>query len=398
MLEAFICFVLFEPICVNDTFYKDWYTMDQLPKKPLMPALAGLRGVGALWVVASHMQITLTSTNPGIRHLMWHGWLAVDFFFMLSGFVISYVYLERFATPQSLKNMGSFLWARFIRIYPATVVVLCCLWLPCFLTLKYLHFDIDPEIITKQGFILQVLLLNGLGFIDGGGWNGPSWALSSEFVLYCGFPFIALYIVRLKSKVVLWVHLALVLATVIGIALVLYHGNKFMLARQYTLIRAFSEFIMGCLLYKIFSQKSTASKTWLENPFMRNWAGLVSLGVIVIMSVVVVHPFWRFLYLIFFGIIILSAAQPGVLFTKLFSNPIMQKIGTLSFTLYLIHYFILSINRSILKKFLVRDGVAVDIGFALISLVMIFAGSWLLYTYVEKPAKKWLTAKRPSLQ
>ena len=84
-------------------------------QKPHFVVLDGLRGVAALLVVIFHF---LERLNPG-HSTMWmgHGFLAVDFFFCLSGFVIGYAYDDRIAQM----GLGSFLKARLIRLHPMVV-------------------------------------------------------------------------------------------------------------------------------------------------------------------------------------------------------------------------------------------------------------------------------------
>src|ERR1700755_381921 len=84
--------------------------------KPHYPVLDGLRGVAALAVVTMH--ICEAHSTSSLDMLMNHGYLAVDFFFLLSGFVIGYAYDDRW----SKMTLGGFFKRRLIRLQPMVVM------------------------------------------------------------------------------------------------------------------------------------------------------------------------------------------------------------------------------------------------------------------------------------
>src|SRR4051812_39939869 len=85
--------------------------------KPHYPILDGLRGTAALLVVIFHL---LEAYYPELdKHPMHHGYLAVDFFYMLSGFVVGYAYDDRWAKGMTIKQ---FLKIRLIRLHPLVIL------------------------------------------------------------------------------------------------------------------------------------------------------------------------------------------------------------------------------------------------------------------------------------
>ena len=94
-----------------------------LASKPKYEILDGLRGVAAMLVVAFHLFETY-SKGPAFQ-IINHGYLAVDFFFVLSGFVIGYAYDDRWGKSLTLKN---FFKRRLIRLHPMVVMGRC--WEP----------------------------------------------------------------------------------------------------------------------------------------------------------------------------------------------------------------------------------------------------------------------------
>ena len=85
-------------------------------------ALTGLRIVAAVWVVLHHFEGVVTQAfgeylRP-LHPLMATGWLGVDLFFLLSGFVLTHSYLHRMGATFSLRGSACFLWARIARVWP----------------------------------------------------------------------------------------------------------------------------------------------------------------------------------------------------------------------------------------------------------------------------------------
>src|SRR6185437_5966857 len=91
-------------------------TQSLLSSKPHYPILDGLRGVASLTVVIFHIFETFATSH--IDQIINHGYLAVDFFFLLSGFVIGYAYDDRW----SGMNFYGFAKKRLIRLQPMVIM------------------------------------------------------------------------------------------------------------------------------------------------------------------------------------------------------------------------------------------------------------------------------------
>jgi peptidoglycan/LPS O-acetylase OafA/YrhL len=358
--------------------------MDSDFKKPYIKSLVGLRGLGALWVVGCHMAISLHSVSKPVLNFISNGWLAVDFFFILSGFVLTYSYAKNFKDSIKINDVYSFLKNRIVRIYPLTFFVLVFMWLPMFLFLQLLKFDIDPLIRSPLVFFYQLFLLNGIGIpASRAGWNGPSWALSSEFFLYCIFPIISAIFSKVKAA---WQNFMCIVFIFIGLLILSFlinHGRQFMLPEEFTLIRAGSEFILGCLLCNLFILKK-------ENYFtIFNKIAWLSVLIVVLLSFKPIHPIFQFVFLILFSLIIYGFSEPNKITKSIFENSVLQYIGNLSFAIYIVHYFVLSVIRTLLKKIFVFDVFVNDVVFICVSLFFIIIGSHILYKNIELKAILW---------
>ena len=142
--------------------------------------LDALRGVAALVVVLFHLLETFTNGNNHIQ-LINHGYLAVDFFFVLSGFVIGYAYDDRWGKM----SLGNFFKRRLIRLHPMIIVGMFI----GAVTLFFQQAAIFPAIAQTPLWKVIVVMVLGFALIPVGpnldlrGWNetyplnGPAWTL-----------------------------------------------------------------------------------------------------------------------------------------------------------------------------------------------------------------------------
>ena len=156
-----------------------------LESKPHYEILDGLRGVAAIMVIIFHFFETHSEGNHVIQ-IVNHGYLAVDFFFMLSGFVIGYAYDDRW----DKMTLGTFFKRRVIRLHPMVImgsIIGAALYFfqdsPCFPMMEG----------VSVGTVLLVMLL-GCTLLplplkwDIRGWtemhplNGPAWSLYYEYI------------------------------------------------------------------------------------------------------------------------------------------------------------------------------------------------------------------------
>ena len=153
-------------------------------KAEYFPALTGLRFVLAVWVIVDHlagkgmMLDTFSQSLPGAAaRVMQSGYLAVQTFFILSGFVLAETYG---ATRWNRKKLTDYAVARFARVYPAYFFSLVVV---SYFIVKYLLFA--PGGASKGGRLVDyVFLLQGWLPPLGVGWNTPAWSLSCEFFFY----------------------------------------------------------------------------------------------------------------------------------------------------------------------------------------------------------------------
>jgi peptidoglycan/LPS O-acetylase OafA/YrhL len=147
-------------------------------RKPPLPALTGIRTLLAFNIVLFHF--TPPYLGP-IRPFVEHGFVFVNVFFLISGFILSYNYFDRGANL----NKRDFWLARFSRLYPVYLLVLI-------ISLKMLEIEWHARSRTEfwQGFILSPLLLQGWSPSLATFWNTVAWTLSCEVAFYAAFPWL----------------------------------------------------------------------------------------------------------------------------------------------------------------------------------------------------------------
>ncbi|MFM9975397.1 MAG: acyltransferase family protein [Beijerinckiaceae bacterium] len=139
--------------------------------------------------------------------------LGVDFFFILSGFVIAKTYLHKIHDTASF---GTFMWRRFARLYPLHLLTLL-IGIAGGLVIGHrgLQEGTNPEIFSSTAIIANLTLTHSLGVTQYGSFNIPSWSISAEMFVYALFPLFALMVTRLSVLVNALLVVAYIVATVL---------------------------------------------------------------------------------------------------------------------------------------------------------------------------------------
>ncbi len=336
-----------------------------------LPGLTGLRGVGAIWVMLFHFQQGINV--PVLRR----GYLGVDLFFVLSGFILSHVYGDSLARPD-LASYLTFLKVRLARIYPVHLLTLLVLALVVIFVPHFTAPYHDPaRAFGLPGFVASLFLVQTWGFAPGSMWNGPSWSLSAEWLAYLVFPFLLVPLGRLVSP---WraALTAVVVLVVLTAILSVLHYREFDAATRAGMVRMAAEFTIGCLVYRVFRSGAAIG------------IGLVTAAWVVLLVVgLAAEPsLWADCVVVAcFGLTVWLGAQPtGPVAWGLSRAPIVF-LGEISYSLYMTHWIVLQLAnwaartaRLSPSSLPLRDGVAV---------AMIFVLSYVCYRYVEMPGRTW---------
>ena len=145
-----------------------------------VPALTGIRALAALLVLGLHAEVHVPVGLHSLLPFVARGYLGVDFFFVLSGFIISHVYLSSLARPNR-QALSIFLWHRLIRIYPVHVAVLAAMVSLVWVARGAGILLTNPQEGQAASVFWNLMLMQAWGVADHPGWNIPSWSVSAEW-------------------------------------------------------------------------------------------------------------------------------------------------------------------------------------------------------------------------
>ena len=214
-----------------------------------LPQLTAFRFFAAAWVVLFGFFPLLRPEGAigSEPQLLTKGYLGVELFFVLSGFILSHVYMR--AWGEGRFRYGPFLWARIARIYPLHLATLAAIGLAA-AAAAALGVAPDHDVASLASLPANLTLTNAWGLAPTGSWNHPSWSISAEWAAYLAFPAFAAAAWPLRRRPVL--ALALGLAGLFAAYALFPRLAGFPLTRATTgwgALRIVPPFFYGCVLH-----------------------------------------------------------------------------------------------------------------------------------------------------
>jgi peptidoglycan/LPS O-acetylase OafA/YrhL len=349
---------------------------DLLKSKQHYEILDGLRGVAAIAVVIFHfMEIVYTPDNNFISH----GFLAVDFFFCLSGFVIAYAYDNR------IGNMGmkAFFISRVIRLHPLVVVGT---------VLGLIGFIWDPFMAPPAAYgpgQLTLLFLFGILMIPyptvAERWynlfnlNAPSWSLFWEYVANIVYG-IVLWKLSRRTLLLLLLIAAAVLCYVsytVGNLLGGWSGETFWQGGA----RISYSFLAGMLVYRYRLS-------------IKNKLGFTGLSIHLLAALLMPATRWNWItelvaVVLYFPVIIMLGAGAGL---HSAAKGLCNFLGKLSYPLYMTHYMVMFAFANYYNKYKPDTPHLAII--VLVGLLALIGFAYLVMTVFDTPVRKYLSKLR----
>lgn len=286
--------------------------------------LTALRIVAALWVVLADYWLDLKGAGP-LPTLVAEGKLGVELFFVLSGFILSHVYLDAFGARRF--RYGGFLWARLARIYPLHIATLVAVGVMA-VAATALGQPMAHPVLYWPALPSNLLLVNAWGFNIDAGWNHPAWSISAEWFAYLLFPVFALIAWALRDRPRMAVAGALVILA--GIYPLFERLAGFSLndaTIAWGALRIVPCFLYGCainLLWRARLIRTPRAAVLATFAFLAISAGLAAVAAPPALIVAA------------FGGLILSLASLTSTGSKLFANPVGVYLGEVSFAVYMV--------------------------------------------------------------
>ncbi len=350
------------------------------PRQPAFDALTGLRALAALWVIAYHYRSGVFS-SLGANHVLpvlGFGYLGVDLFFILSGFVIWHAHGPEMAHP-TLRKFVRFICLRAARLYPVYLFTLAIfagmVWLLPALGFQVVRSGDYP----LKHFILSILLVQTWGLTRELTWNFPSWSVSAEWFCYLLFPVAAVIGARLgRGAIVAGILLLLMAVTTAYLTSFDLTMNQAIGGRA--LVRATTEFALGCLLRALQDRARTEAWPWT--------AITVAVAAVWVASFYTPLPV-EVVAIPLFATLVLAGSVHGNVVSRVLSWRPFMAIGGASYSLYLMQAPVEKAATD-LEQFLspsrpIQSGIIVAIYIGLLAV-----GSTLVHLLVESPSRRWL--------
>ncbi|MBL8543826.1 MAG: acyltransferase [Hyphomonadaceae bacterium] len=361
--------------------------MPQLAYPQDIKPLTSLRFIAAFWVLLYHFKDHL-GLELGRFGLVADGYLGVDLFFTLSGFILTHVYLTSLDAGRF--GYGGFLKNRIARVYPMHLAALAAM-LVLFAGAALLGVgESNPDAFRLSDLPAHLLMIHAWGATPSVGWNFPSWSISAEWAAYLAFPLIAALVLKAQRWSGAFVVGTLALCAASFWALSNLHdlmpwvGRDFsQMTAQIGALRIMPSFLLGVALYA-FGRNHAAPKSWAW-PIVAVSAGWI--------ATVTALGLWE--GLVWFG---LAGLLYGLAETARhnidapLSGRAFVFLGASSYALYMIHLPIDIVWFHALERVGITEtsDLTLRIGAVIGVFVVCIAASAIAYLCIEEPARKWV--------
>lgn len=353
-----------------------------------------MRGLLALFVVLFHLPV-----DHHLRDLplVMHGYLFVDYFFVLSGFVIAHSYGRRIETGAQGRD---FLIKRVARVWPLHAVMLG-LFVGLEVVRALTQFDSVPPFTGDRapwGIVTNLLMVEALGTHGHQTWNGPAWAVSAEMLCYVVFAGMML-VLRGRALLMAGLIAAGGLAVLILFAPEADYAAWMNTTWRLGWARALYGFFLGLMVYRIWSWRPAPGSGLLE-------AGLIAVALVFVWFAV--GPWTVLSSLVFAPLMWVLAGDRGPVARALTFRPLV-KLGDVSYGVYLIHMFLITLMMITARKLDLVVDRRIDFGSVWLNdlLMLAFLAVTVMlavpsFRYIETPARDavsgWLKrrADRPA--
>jgi peptidoglycan/LPS O-acetylase OafA/YrhL len=356
-------------------------------------ALDSWRGICAILVVLFHVSSLISSSLEASTFIR-NAYLFVDFFFVLSGFVLCHRYRGKMLDRSDLRQ---FVIRRFARVWPVHAFVLGMFLLAIIFVNHMPHpqdlaLTWDKNSYSVEAILPSVLLLNAFGLQESV-WNGPAWSIGAEFYVYLLF---AIVLIGAYRRFVV----VCILLSILALAVILWRAPDLMNSTwDYGAVRCVAGFFAGVVAYHCYERGSRREP--IKATLIEIAAAIVVVGFVICAGagpdavgvVSLAAP------LVFGAAVVVFAREQGLFALALHAKP-FKALGRYSFSIYLIHQplLIMFCYCAWLAGYQTRafaegastpmmqspDLILVDLVFAI---VLIAAG---IYRFIELPARRGL--------
>jgi peptidoglycan/LPS O-acetylase OafA/YrhL len=349
-------------------------------------ALDGYRFLAAAFVAVGHYNEGFQLGLEKVTLIAGRFGLFVDFFFILSGFVIALNYSAKIT---SLSAYGDFIWRRFARLWPLHVAVLIFFASIGFIGVLIGHQFNHPDAIKLSTLPWNLFLLHAWGPVWHGSFNVASWSISAEMFVYALFPLFCWQVHAIKGRwLPILLSLLLIIAFVVGLMMLRdsmglreWHRATY----DWGMLRAVPSFMLGVIIHRVAQQETGMQFV--------TWPMAHGLFLLALLAIQFNAPSEA--VIVIFGLFVLAAvkAEENVRDSWL-SGDLCQRFGNASYALYMVHMPMMTCGMLIARRTTGLGGWSGWMFATLILLAATFLALWLFKGF-EDPWRKKLNKLSP---
>ncbi|WP_161992740.1 acyltransferase family protein [Aureimonas leprariae] len=357
-----------------------------------MRALTGIRGIAAVAVVLYHVgeaveqRFGIPAPAP-----FRHGYIAVDLFFVLSGFIIAYNYMNLFSGGFDLRSYATFIGKRVARLYPLYLV----LTLVYFVKNAIRGPGAAGSAASAGDWAANLTMTHSWGF-DAPRFLGVSWSISTEFLVYFLFPAMALALARSRLAAPLLAVLAVASIAMVALSGAGINGPLDVVREGSPLpaVRCFGGFVLGVLAHRFRPKRAGRAALRAD----------IALFVAGITAIVLVEEGLDAAAVCLFPLVVALLADGGRLGDTLFAGRPVHRLGEWSYAVYLAHFLCINPALGLAGRIAGSRANVLEVSAIVLTLVPVVALSALLHRRIEVPGRRLFllvlppmpTARHPS--
>ncbi|MBC7661560.1 MAG: acyltransferase [Chitinophagaceae bacterium] len=283
--------------------------------------LTGVRAWFSIWIVLFHFNAAPLVRIPLFAVFIDRGHVATDFFLILSGFVVSYIYFKKMSEIDAF-DYAEFLLKRFARLYPLHLLTFLIMVLFYLGLLLVGHAPTDPNHFSKTSAVLNILMIHSWSWLPLS-WNFLSWSVSAEWFAYF---FVFAFVLTQWRQLSQFMRALLVITLYLLYATHIY--DSYLPPR---LTRMSFNFLFGTWIFHCLPSFKTVSQSFWRCLLV----GIPAMVVVIIFRCednnlhLLISPLW--------GAFILALFHERGLSDLIFANVFVMRVGKISFSTYLLH-------------------------------------------------------------
>ena len=355
---------------------------DFIVLKIMIKPLTSLRFLFAFIVFLSHLDYLPKEEiffNQIYKSIFKHGSLGVSFFFILSGFILSYNYKNKILSKEV--TFKDFWIARIARIYPLHLFTLF-LSLPIFFTEAF-----NGTLLWVSSFLSNLLLLQS--YIPNEkiyfGFNAVSWSISNELFYYMAFPFLISVFYKYSKTI----FLSLLLLLVIPIGIYLSPTNVEVFVFGINPLLRITDFIIGILLFRIYENK--IFEGWFKKNSTASLLEIITIGIFIVFfsfrnEVPGGYRLSSYYWFPMSLIILVHSYQRGLI-SRFLSHKHFILLGKISFSFYMLHGLVMRYLLALERRLQIIQHHYIMMLIIFLTIILL---SYIVYRTIELPANRYL--------